>query len=50
LTPANVAKMASGVPLTDTVRAQWLAAVHERMRDAHLRGEHLVIACSALTS
>jgi gluconokinase len=47
---ANVAKMASGVPLTDTDRAPWLAAVHERVRDAHVRGEDLVIACSALTS
>ena len=47
---ANVAKMASGVPLTDADREPWLAAVHQRMRDAHVRGEDLVVACSALTS
>lgn len=46
--PANVEKMRQGIPLTDADRLPWLAAIHERMRDAHDRGESLVVACSAL--
>lgn len=45
---ANVEKMRQDIPLTDADRAPWIAAVHERMRDAHDRGESLVVACSAL--
>lgn len=42
--PQNVAKMASGVPLTDADRQPWL----ERL-NAELRGrEQVVLACSAL--
>lgn len=43
--PANVAKMASGRPLTDADRAGWLIQVGETLRD---RKGPVVIACSAL--
>lgn len=43
--PANVAKMASGVPLTDADRSGWLDDLAELVRDE--RGG-LVLACSAL--
>ena len=46
--PANIQKMAHGIPLTDTDRAPWLAAVHARIVESFRRGEHLVVACSAL--
>ena len=42
--PANVAKMASGVPLDDADRWPWLAALRQAMRDE----ERVVVACSAL--
>src|SRR5215218_7243926 len=46
--PANVAKMAGGVPLTDDDRWPWLDRLVDEMRRA-LRGNgHAVIACSAL--
>jgi gluconokinase len=45
---ANVDKMSHGIPLTDTDRAPWLAAIHARMLDSFRRGECLVVGCSAL--
>ena len=42
--PANVAKMASGVPLDDADRWPWLAALRQAMRDE----QQVVLACSAL--
>jgi gluconokinase len=46
--PANLAKMHRGIPLTDTDREPWLGSI----RDAILRwlslGRNVVIACSAL--
>lgn len=42
----NVAKMASGIPLDDTDRWPWLAAVGDTLSDA--RGTGMVVACSAL--
>lgn len=46
--PENVAKMRAGIPLDDADRMPWLAAVRARA-EAHLaRGEHVVLACSAL--
>jgi carbohydrate kinase (thermoresistant glucokinase family) len=42
--PASVAKMASGVPLDDSDRWPWLAALRQAMRDE----ERVVVACSAL--
>lgn len=42
--PANVAKMAGGVPLTDADRADWLDALADLIRTE----SPLVLACSAL--
>lgn len=42
--PENVAKMASGTPLTDADRAPWLAALNRRLRGM----PDAVLACSAL--
>ncbi len=44
--PANVAKMAAGIPLDDADRWPWLAAVGRALADAGPNG--LVVACSAL--
>jgi gluconokinase len=41
---SNLAKMASGIPLTDEDRWPWLAAVREAM----LAEDRVVVACSAL--
>jgi gluconokinase len=46
--PAAVAKMRAGIPLTDTERAPWLAALHELVSATLGRRDHLVLACSAL--
>lgn len=46
--PSNVAKMAAGIPLDDTDRADWLAALQAEIAQARARGEGLVLACSAL--
>ena len=45
---ANVAKMKSGVPLTDADRWPWLDAIVAEMRRIDAAGENGVIACSAL--
>lgn len=42
--PANVAKMARGVPLDDEDRWPWLARLNEILK----REKHAVLACSAL--
>jgi gluconokinase len=46
--PGNIEKMAHGIPLTDSDRAPWLAAIHARIEDSFQRKEGLVVACSAL--
>jgi gluconokinase len=46
--PANVAKMASGVPLVDDDRWPWLDAIAAELARILARGEHAVLACSAL--
>ena len=46
--PANVAKMRAGVPLTDDDRWPWLEAIAARIGDARRRQQPLVVACSAL--
>ena len=46
--PANVQKMASGVPLTDEDRWPWLDRLNRELRSACERGERVVLACSAL--
>lgn len=45
---ANVARMASGIPLTDEDRRDWLAALAEEIRQAKNAGVGLVVTCSAL--
>jgi gluconokinase len=44
----NRQKMAAGISLTDTDREPWLRALHQRMLYYHLKGENLILACSAL--
>lgn len=46
--PANVAKMASGTPLTDDDRWPWLAALRALIETRAAEGRSLVLACSAL--
>ena len=46
--PANVAKMASGTPLTDEDRWPWLRAIAAAIDAARARGQNEVVACSAL--
>src|SRR5438132_7357806 len=46
--PANVAKMAAGIPLTDEDRAPWLAALRAHIDARLAAGDNTVIACSAL--
>ncbi|GGK99163.1 gluconokinase [Nocardia jinanensis] len=45
---ANIAKMASGVPLDDSDREPWLASVGDWLRTRAAAGTGGVIACSAL--
>lgn len=47
-TPANVARMAAGTPLTDADRAGWLAEIGRRLAQARAAGAGLVVSCSAL--
>jgi len=44
----NVAKMQSGVPLTDADRWPWLARLNAFLLDSEHQGKSLVLACSAL--
>ncbi len=46
--PANVARMAAGVALTDADRAPWLAAVAHWIEDWRDAGTSGLITCSAL--
>ncbi|MEO6875065.1 MAG: gluconokinase [Opitutaceae bacterium] len=46
--PANVAKMSVGLPLDDTDRAPWLAAIRVYIDARIERGENAVVTCSAL--
>jgi carbohydrate kinase (thermoresistant glucokinase family) len=45
---ANVEKMESGIPLTDADRLPWLEAIAAWIDDLRAKGEHGVVACSAL--
>ena len=45
---ANVARMASGIPLSDGDRWPWLQAIREVIAESEARGENIVVACSAL--
>ncbi|HLU76526.1 MAG TPA: gluconokinase [Burkholderiales bacterium] len=44
----NVEKMRGGSPLAESDRAPWLAQLNKELRKHHLRGERVVLACSAL--
>ena len=44
----NVRRMASGIPLTDHDRADWLRALAKLIREARTTGAGLVLTCSAL--
>ncbi|MGV2930680.1 gluconokinase [Vreelandella venusta] len=46
--PANVAKMASGTPLNDNDRRDWLATLAELFAAHKARNASVVIACSGL--
>ncbi len=46
--PANIAKMAGGIPLDDNDRAPWLDALHERIASSLAANRPAVLACSAL--
>ena len=46
--PENVAKMAAGIPLDDSDRAPWLAALSDQLFATLKVGRHPVLACSAL--
>jgi carbohydrate kinase (thermoresistant glucokinase family) len=46
--PANVAKMAAGRPLDDRDRWPWLDRIADELRAVLARGDHAVLACSAL--
>ena len=46
--PANIAKMATGIPLDDSDRAPWLARLRKEVIDAAPADGFSVLACSAL--
>lgn len=46
--PANIEKMAQGIPLTDADRQPWLDAIHAALFACDRRGQPTVLACSAL--
>lgn len=46
--PANVAKMSGGVPLTDADRKPWLASLRRLLQDRLANNDSAVLACSAL--
>ena len=46
--PANVAKMASGIPLDDSDRVPWLASLHDLISSSLKADQSGVLAYSAL--
>jgi len=46
--PANITKMAVGIPLIDTDRLPWLMLLHHRLETTLRAGGHPILACSAL--
>jgi gluconokinase len=46
--PANVAKMAAGIPLTDEDRQAWLSTLRDIVIKLREEGKNGIIACSAL--
>lgn len=45
---ANIAKMQAGIPLDDSDRTPWLAALHEKLSSTLQADRRPVLACSAL--
>ena len=45
---ANKAKMAAGIPLTDTDRGPWLDTLHEVLANWQRKGQSGILTCSAL--
>jgi gluconokinase len=46
--PENIAKMTNGIPLTDSDRVPWLAALHDLISTSLKECRPAVLACSAL--
>ncbi|SRR6266498_5278100 len=46
--PENIAKMANGIPLNNSDRAPWLAALHDLISSSLKANHPGVLACSAL--
>jgi gluconokinase len=46
--PENIAKMSAGIPLNDSDRVPWLAALHNLLSTTLKSNRHPVLACSAL--
>ncbi|MGB2899200.1 MAG: gluconokinase [Candidatus Acidiferrum sp.] len=46
--PANIEKMARGVPLDDNERIPWLDAIRQAMEQWNAQRRNVVLACSAL--
>ena len=46
--PANIAKLTAGTPLTDADRTSWLAAVRAHIDSALASRKNTIVACSAL--
>src|SRR5207244_6088900 len=46
--PANIEKMAHGLPLSDDDRIPWLNSIREAMFRCEVESRNLVLACSAL--
>jgi gluconokinase len=44
----NIEKISQGIPLSDSDRAPWLAALHEAIERWNAEGRNVVLACSAL--
>ena len=44
----NITKMSSGIPLSDSDRAPWLASLHDLLFSVLKSNRHPVLACSAL--
>jgi len=48
--PANIEKMAHGIPLDDNDRIPWLNSIREAMEQRIAQRRNVVLACSALKS
>jgi gluconokinase len=46
--PENIAKMATGIPLSDADRVPWLASLHNLISSTLNSNHHPILACSAL--